>query len=92
MAGLLARRPVRCKAAIHGIKVAFLRSENAVGVTIRNPEAERKIREVARLMGVSVTAALIDLLDEKLREISARKVAQKKRSTRFPKLPHPPAP
>ena len=33
-------------------------------------------------MGVSVTAALIDLL-EKMREISARKVAQKKRSTRF---------
>jgi antitoxin VapB len=43
-----------------------------MGITIKSLEAERKLRRVARLLGKSVTAAVIELADEKLAELKAK--------------------
>jgi antitoxin VapB len=44
-----------------------------MAISIKNPEAERKLRRVARLLGKSMTATVIELADGKLRELSAKK-------------------
>ena len=49
-----------------------------MGISIRNAEAERKLRRVAHLMGKSLTATVIELADGKLREIDARKDREKR--------------
>jgi antitoxin VapB len=51
----------------------FQNSVEAMGISIKNPEAERKLRRVARLLGKSLTATVIELVDGKLREIDAKK-------------------
>jgi hypothetical protein len=50
-----------------------------MGVRIRNPVAEGKLREVAQRLDMDVTAALIHLLDGKLAEIAAEKAAKRLR-------------
>lgn len=42
-------------------------------VTIRNAEAERKLRKVAKLMGKTMTATIIELADAKLLELERQK-------------------
>jgi antitoxin VapB len=37
-----------------------------MGIFIKNPEVERKVRELARRRGVSITAAIGDALDREL--------------------------
>ncbi len=49
-----------------------------MGISIRNAEAERKLRRVSHLMGKSLTATVIELADGKLREIDARKDREKR--------------
>ena len=44
-----------------------------MSVSIKNVEAERKLRRVSRLLGKSMTATVIELADGKLRELDARK-------------------
>ena len=44
-----------------------------MAISIKNPEAERKIRRVARLLGKSMTATVIELADSKLKELEAGK-------------------
>jgi antitoxin VapB len=44
-----------------------------MGVSIKSPEAERKLRRVARLLGKSMTATVIDLADGKLKELDAQR-------------------
>lgn len=44
-----------------------------MGINIKNPEAERKLRRVARLLSKSMTATVIELADDKLKELDARK-------------------
>lgn len=44
-----------------------------MGVSIKSAEAERKLRRVARLLGKSMTATVIDLADGKLKELDAKK-------------------
>jgi antitoxin VapB len=44
-----------------------------MGVSIKSAEAERKLRRVSRLLGKSMTATVIELADDKLREIDAKK-------------------
>jgi len=46
---------------------------NPLGVSIKSVEAERKLRRVSRLLGKSMTATVIDLADDKIREIGAKK-------------------
>lgn len=40
-----------------------------MAISIKNPEAERKLRRVARLLGRSLTATVIKLADGKLKEL-----------------------
>lgn len=40
-----------------------------MGVSIKSPEAERKLRRVSRLLGKSMTATVIALADGKLKEL-----------------------
>ena len=44
-----------------------------MGVSIKSVEAERKLRRVSRLLGKSMTATVIELADDKIREIGAKK-------------------
>lgn len=44
-----------------------------MGVSIKSAEAERKLRRVSRLLGKSMTATVIELADERLKEIDAKK-------------------
>jgi antitoxin VapB len=44
-----------------------------MGVSIKSPEAERKLRRVARLLGKSMTATVIELADGKLKELDAQR-------------------
>ena len=44
-----------------------------MGVSIKSAEAERKLRRVARLLGKTMTATVIELADAKLKELDARK-------------------
>ncbi|MBS0522837.1 MAG: type II toxin-antitoxin system VapB family antitoxin [Proteobacteria bacterium] len=44
-----------------------------MGVSIKSAEAERKLRRVSRLLGKSMTATVIELVDQRLKEIDARK-------------------
>jgi hypothetical protein len=48
-------------------------------ISIKNPEAERKLRQVARLLGKSLTATIIDLADNRLKEIEANKKDRERR-------------
>lgn len=40
-----------------------------MAISIKNPEAERKLRRVARLLGKNLTATVIELADGKLKEL-----------------------
>jgi antitoxin VapB len=44
-----------------------------MGVSIKSPEAERKLRRVARQLGKSMTATVIELADGKLKELDAQR-------------------
>lgn len=44
-----------------------------MGISIKSEEAERKLRQASRLMGKSLTATVIELADDKIREIGAQK-------------------
>jgi antitoxin VapB len=44
-----------------------------MGVSIKSREAERKLRRVARLLGKSMTATVIELADGKLKELDAQR-------------------
>jgi antitoxin VapB len=46
---------------------------DAMGVSIKSAEAERKLRRVSRLLGKSMTATVIELADGKLKELDAKK-------------------
>jgi hypothetical protein len=48
-------------------------------INIKNPEAERKLRQVARLLGKSLTATIIDLTDSRLKEIEAKQEDRERR-------------
>lgn len=50
-----------------------------MGVSIKNAEAERKLRRVSRLLGKSMTAAVIELADGRLRQLEAEKGRKKDR-------------
>ena len=45
-----------------------------MAISIKNPEAERKLRRVARLLGKSMTATVIELADGKLKEDRERRL------------------
>lgn len=49
-----------------------------MGVSIKSADAERKLRRVSRLLGKSMTATVIELADNKLREIDAKKDRERK--------------
>jgi antitoxin VapB len=49
-----------------------------MGVSIKSPEAERKLRRVSRLLGKSMTATVIDLADGRLKELDAKKDRERK--------------
>ena len=49
-----------------------------MGISIKSPEAERKLRRVARMLGKSMTATVIDLADGKLNELRAKKDRERK--------------
>ena len=44
-----------------------------MGVSIKSAEAERKLRQVAKLLGKSMTATVIALADDRLKELGAGK-------------------
>lgn len=44
-----------------------------MGVSIKSAEAERKLRKVSRLLGKSMTATVIELLDDRLKQLEAKK-------------------
>jgi hypothetical protein len=50
-----------------------------MGVSIKSMEAERKLRRVARLLGKSLTATVIDLADARLKEVEAAKDRERRR-------------
>ena len=50
-----------------------------MGVSIKNAEAERKLRRVSRLLGKSMTATVIELADGRLRQLEAEKGRKKDR-------------
>jgi len=62
---------MRDKAGVLDYTATFLISTMAI--SIRNPEAERKLRHVARMVGKTMTATVIELADGKLKELEARK-------------------
>jgi hypothetical protein len=43
-----------------------------VGIFIKNPDVERKVRELARLRGVSITAAVCQAFDRELANEAAK--------------------
>jgi antitoxin VapB len=45
----------------------------AMGVSIKSAEAERKLRRVAKLFGKSMTATVIEMADRTLKEFDAQK-------------------
>jgi antitoxin VapB len=49
-----------------------------MGVSIKSLEAERKLRRVARLLGKSMTATVIELADGKLKELDAQRVRERR--------------
>ena len=68
-------------------------------INIKNPEAERNLRQVARLLGRSLTATIIDLADSRLKEIEAKQEDRERRLRevdeivrRFNSLPSPKPP
>jgi hypothetical protein len=44
-----------------------------MGVSIKSAEAERKLRRVSHLLGKSMTATVIELLDDRLKELEGKK-------------------
>ena len=50
-----------------------------MGVSIKSAEAERKLRRVSRLLGKNLTATVIHMADEQLREIDAKKDLERRR-------------
>jgi antitoxin VapB len=52
----------------------FWNSAEPTGISIKNPEAERKLRRVARLLGKSLTATVIELADDKLKKDRERRL------------------
>jgi antitoxin VapB len=46
-----------------------------MGITIKNPNADRLAREVARLSGENLTQAIINALEERLEQLKARRSA-----------------
>jgi len=46
-----------------------------MGLSIKNPKAEKLVREVARATGESLTDALIHALEERLQRLRGRKTA-----------------
>jgi antitoxin VapB len=50
-----------------------------MGVSIKNAEAERKLRRVSRLLGKSMTATVIELADGRLKELEAKKDKERRR-------------
>ena len=72
MAGLLDPSSVRDKAAVLDYAATFWIL--AMAISIKNPEAERKLRRVARLLCKSMTATVIELADAKLKEDRARRL------------------
>jgi hypothetical protein len=44
-----------------------------MGVSIKSAEAERKLRRVSRLLHKSMTATVIELLDDRLKELEGKK-------------------
>jgi hypothetical protein len=44
-----------------------------MGISIKSVEAERKLRRASRLMGKSLTATLIEVVDARLKEIDSKK-------------------
>ncbi len=49
-----------------------------MGISIKSVEAERKLRRASRLMGKSLTATVIELVDAKLKELDAGKDREKR--------------
>jgi hypothetical protein len=49
-----------------------------MGISIKSVEAERKLRRASRLMGKSLTATVIELVDAKLKELEAGKDREKR--------------
>lgn len=45
-----------------------------MAINIKNPEAERKLRRVARLLGKSMTATVIELADRTIKEDRIRRL------------------
>lgn len=50
-----------------------------MGVSIKSAEAERKLRRVSRLLGKSLTATVIHMADQQLREIDTKKDLERRR-------------
>jgi hypothetical protein len=50
-----------------------------MGVSIKNAEAERKLRRVSKLLGKSLTATLIHLANEQLKKIDTSKDLERRR-------------
>ena len=71
--GLLACHSVRCKMPFSRLHPRILESGEAMGVSIKSAEAERKLRRVSRLIGKSLTATVIELADSRIKEIEAKK-------------------
>lgn len=49
-----------------------------MGVSIRNADAERKLRRVSLLLGKSLSATVIELADGNLKELDARQEWEKR--------------
>jgi len=52
-----------------------------MAISIKSPEAERKLRRVARLLGKSMTATVIELADGKLKALDAEKDCERRLRT-----------
>lgn len=50
-----------------------------MGISIKSAEAERKLRKVSELMGTSMTAAVIELADARIKEFEAAKDLERRR-------------
>jgi antitoxin VapB len=74
MAGSIDPSARHDKAAILDYTATFWNLVKAMGISIKNPEAERKLRRVARLLGKSMTATVIELADSKLKEDRERRL------------------
>jgi hypothetical protein len=51
-----------------------------MGISIKSPVAETRIRELATLRGVSLVAAVTEAVEEKLEKEKAEAIANKKKS------------